>query len=132
MKYLSDYTAQPLEQALDKAGAFFAFSQHQFDEAKKPNVTYVNMKYGLICPKDNALALAKEISDITTKAIAQDLEENGKHNVILRELNNHEAFYTRDIQSTLEALEDYPTITKDDVMQVFKNETNPAYEPVIA
>lgn len=38
MKYLSDYTNEKQTQAFDEAGAFFAFSQKQFNEAKKEGV----------------------------------------------------------------------------------------------
>ena len=34
MKYLSDYTQEHLTKAIEKHGAFFAFSKSQFDEKK--------------------------------------------------------------------------------------------------
>lgn len=35
MKYLSDYIQQPQTALFDELGAFFAFSNKQFDEVKK-------------------------------------------------------------------------------------------------
>ena len=40
------------------------------------------MGYGLICPRDNAKMLFKELDDLNTKGIKQDLAENGKENII--------------------------------------------------
>lgn len=118
--------------ALDKAGAFFAFSQKQFDESKKPGVTYVNGEMGLICPKDTYVTLLRELHNIYLDSITEDLAENGAQAIIIRELNNHEAYYTGDITSTIEALSDYPyPITIDAIQKVFKDKTHdPDYEPV--
>ncbi|WP_444823022.1 DUF7659 family protein, partial [Vibrio parahaemolyticus] len=43
MKYLSDYTQQPQTALFDELGAFFAFSNKQFDEAKKKGIEYVSL-----------------------------------------------------------------------------------------
>ncbi len=107
--------------AFDKAGAFFAFSREQFNEHKKEGVTYVNMNMGMICPKENADTLVTELDTIYRECIAQDIEENGLNAIIRRELNNHEAYYSRDLQSTQDALTDYP-VTADDVRRVFNNQ----------
>lgn len=130
MKYLQDYMSARQTDALNRAGAFFAFSKYQFDEAKKPGIIYVNGPAGMICPKDTIETLTTELNEIYHSSIKQDLEENGKHNVILRELNNHECFYTNDIDDCVDKLSDYPGITRDDVRAVFKNKTNPTYETV--
>ncbi len=107
--------------AFDKAGAFFAFSREQFNEQKKEGVTYVNLNMGMLCPKENAGALVTELDTIYRECIAEDIAENGLNAIIRRELNNHEAYYTRDLQSTQDALEDYP-VTADDIRRVFNNQ----------
>jgi len=38
MKYLTNYIEEEQTEALNRAGAFFAFSDKQFDEAKKEGV----------------------------------------------------------------------------------------------
>ena len=47
-------TTDYLTPILEANGAFFAFSQSQFDEQKKEGVIYVSMGAGLICPKAKA------------------------------------------------------------------------------
>ena len=111
--------------ALDKAGAFFALSTKQFEKQKKPNTTYVNGHAGMICPKDTLTTLLKELDEIYKSSIAQDLAENGAQAIIIRELNNHEAYYTGDIESTVEALSDYPyPITIEAIQKIFKDKTH--------
>ena len=122
MKYLQDYMSARQTVALDKAGAFFAFSQKQFEESKKPDVVYVNGHAGMICPKDTINTLLKELDDIYKESIKQDIEENGAKAIIIRELNNHEAYYTGDIESTVDTLTDYPyPITIENIQKIFKD-----------
>lgn len=120
MKYLQDYMNERQTKAIDKAGAFFAFSTAQFNEQKKEGVKYVNLNMGMICPKENAESLLEELNTIYTESIEQDIKENGLNAIIRRELNNHEAYYTRDLESTAQALADYP-VTIEDIRRVFNN-----------
>jgi hypothetical protein len=120
MKYLQDYMNEKQTQALRKAGAFFAFSNSQFDEQKKDGVQYVSGVAGLICPKDTIKNLMTELDNIYTEAIKQDIAENGLENIIKRELNNHEASYTGSTEDTERALADYP-VTADDINKIFHN-----------
>ncbi|WP_456303359.1 DUF7659 family protein, partial [Vibrio lentus] len=48
----------------NEAGAFFAFSNKQFDEAKKEGVKYASLGMGLICPVDNAKQLMTRLDSI--------------------------------------------------------------------
>ena len=130
MKYLQDYMSEAQTIALDKAGAFFAFSQKQFDEQKKEGVLYKNLNMGLICPVDNAMTLLDELDAIYKNAIKLDIEENGLTRIIIRELNNHEAYYTGDIDDTARALADYP-VTVEDIRKVYRNK-NHELEQIVA
>lgn len=121
MKYLTEYTDAAVSKALDEFGGFFAFSKAQFDEKKKEGVQYVSLFAGLIAPKENAKKLLDAIDKIYEDGMKQDLDENGKVGIIKRELANHEAYYTHDIDSTVDALEGYG-ITRDEVNKVFKNQ----------
>lgn len=107
MKYLSDYTQDPQTEAFERLGAFFAFSQEQLEEKRKPNVIYCALGAGLICPKENAQALLDELEAINKRGIEQDIAENGVEAIIRRELNNHECFYTGDVSDCVDALESY-------------------------
>lgn len=121
MKYLSHYVEKAQTEAFEKAGAFFAFSNSQFDEKKVEGVKYYNMGAGLICPKDTAKQLLADLDAIQASGIKQDLAENGKEGVIKRELNNHECYYTMDITDCVDKLKDYG-ITAEEILAVFKVE----------
>ena len=121
MKYLSDYTEEKVSVLLKKTGAFFCFSKKQFDEQKVEGILYSNLQGGLVCPKENARTFLDELELIYSEAIKQDLEENKVEGVILRELYNHEAFYTGDIQSTISSLVGYD-IEVEKIIEVYRNE----------
>ena len=121
MKYLSDYIEEKQSTLFKKHGVFFAFSDKQYQEQKKEGVKYVSLGMGTLCPKENAKAFIDEHHDLVKAGIAQDVEENGIDGVIIRELGNHEAFYTGDAESTVDALDGYPT-TKEYIWQLFRKE----------
>lgn len=126
MKYLSEYVAEGQTKAMDKAGAFFAFGDKQFNEAMakdKERSDYCHVFSGLYSPKDTAKQLMEDLADVHKAGIAQDIADNGLEKIILRELNNHEAYYTRDITSTVEALEPYD-ITAEQVEKLFHNKNH--------
>ncbi|MFM2591293.1 hypothetical protein [Vibrio sp. TBV020] len=120
MKYLSDYTQQAQTDLFDELGAFFAFSNQQFDKAKKKGVEYVSLGMGMIVPKSNAKSLVVRLDEIQKEGIKQDIAENGKEAIIRRELFNHECFYTNDICDCVEKLEEYG-YSYDDIYQVFSH-----------
>lgn len=107
MKYLSEYTSGPQSELFDRLGAFFAFGQKSFDEKRREGVKYVNMGAGLLCPKDNAQALANGLEEIQTKGIAQDIAENGAEGIIEREYFNHECQITMSTEDAEIALKTY-------------------------
>lgn len=120
MKYLQDYMNERQTKAFDKAGAFFAFSKEQFDKGRKEGIEYVSAGMGLICPSDTLETLIEELDTIYKESIEQDIKENGIENIIKRELANHEAYYTGEIEQTYDALKDY-NIKKEDILKIFKN-----------
>ena len=125
MKYLSQYIEQEQSEAFKRAGAFFAFSDKQFDEQKNKKLNksdYCNMYAGMICPKATAKALHKELDEIAKRGVEQDIKENGLTSIIKRELNNHEAYYTGNTESTENALIGLYPITKENIITVFKNQ----------
>ena len=63
MKYLTNYIEEAQTMSFDRAGAFFAFSNKQFDEKKVDGVKYINCGAGLICPKDKVEQLMKELKN---------------------------------------------------------------------
>ena len=121
MKTLSNYVEEGQTKAFDKAGAFFAFGDKQLEEQKKEGVKYLSMGMGLVCPADNCKELAATLKSVHIAGMKQDMEENGKENIIKRELSNHEAYYTYEIEDTVDALKCYG-ITAEEIRVVFNKE----------
>ena len=122
MKYLSHYMNSGQSALFKEKKVFFAFSQKQLNEGiEKHNlkgIKLINLGQGMFCPRVSAKAVLKALDCIYKLAIEQDLKENGKEKVILRELYNHECFYTGDITDCIEKLSDYP-ITEEEIKNVY-------------
>lgn len=116
-----EHTEKRIEQMLNDKGAFFAFSQSQFDEQKKEGVTYVRLGLGLLCPKENSVNIIDEVEEIYAQGRKADIEENGLEAIIIRELSNYEAWYTHDPTEAIEALSCYEGISSDLVQKVFND-----------
>jgi len=107
-----------------KTKTFFAFSTKQYKEQAKAGIKYIDMGGGMITPTENVKEVIETLDTIHKEGMNQDIKENGHQAIILRELQNYEAFYTNDTEQTIEALEDYPGITKQDIIKVYKNRWN--------
>lgn len=121
MKYLQDYMNESQSQLLDECGAFFAFSNKQFDEQKQNGITYISMGAGLLCNEEHVTKLITGMDEILNRAVRQDLAENGQNAIIERELYNYECIYTGDISPCVDALSVYD-IPLDDIKAVFLQE----------
>ena len=100
MKYLEDYIEEKRTKLFKETNVFFAFGKKQFNANKKAGITYVSMRGGLFCDKR--------------------YEENGIEQIILRELNNHEARNSMNIDSTYKFLQHYG-ITKKQIWKMYNN-----------
>ena len=123
MKYLSDYTEEAQTKLFKECGAFFAFSQKQFDEKKVTGVKYIALDGGLLVESDKVETLLEGLKTTNEEGIKLDIEENGKSTIIQRELANHEAQITCSITDTVEALSGYG-FSKEDIAneyQIFFN-----------
>jgi len=119
MKYLSDYMEEKQTALFNKTGTIFAYSDKQFEEQKVKGKQYSRLAQGMVTEKGNEIEVIEGLDKIYRDSIKQDMKENGKDKVILRELLNHEAFYVGNIEETIHKLEDYP-ITEDDISQIFQ------------
>ena len=124
MKYLQDYIKEGTTALLNECSAFFAFSESQLEEglAKQEDKDvshYCSMSGGLICLKSKAKDWVVKFDKLVEEGIKQDIEENGKWNIIRRELNNHEVFYIGDIESTVDSLIDYG-FTVEEINTVYR------------
>lgn len=119
MKYLSNYIEEKQTKLFNDLWIFFAFSDKQFEEQKKDWVEYNSIWSGMIIPKENVGKFLIEHKKIIEEWIQEDIKENWIENIIERELINHEAYYTYDIESTVYALEEY-NIEDWKILEVFK------------
>ena len=123
MKNLSTYIDEKINHLLIKYNGFFAFSEKQFEEAKKENVKYVCWGAGLYHEAGKSEEFDEDFKLIIKEAIEQDLKENGKEAIIERELENYECYYTNDINEAVINLKDYD-ITYDEIQAVFNTNRN--------
>ncbi len=123
MKNLSTYIDEKINHLLKKYNGFFAFSEKQFEEAKKENVKYVCRGAGLYHEAGKSEEFDEDFKLIIKEAIEQDLKENGKEAIIERELENYECYYTNDINEVVFKLTDYG-ITYDEIKTEFDKNKN--------
>jgi len=120
MKYLSNYIDEPLTKLFKECGAFYAFSSTQFEEKRRDGTKYIDCKNGLICEEQHVPKLINGMHEIIEEGRKQDLKDNGKEAIILRELLNHECFYTSYPDDAIEALEGY-NFTEQEIRKIFKD-----------
>ena len=113
MKYLSHYIKDKRTNLFEKTGAFYAFSNEQFNNSIKKDTQYVNLGNGLFCEKKHYQKLIDGLETTYNDAVNEDLQENGKKNIIWRELANYETQISCDISDTINALEFYPITEKE-------------------
>ena len=123
MKYLSQIMENRQSELWDKKKVFFAFNKKQFEEGMEKhyltsNDKIVNMGQGMFCPSENVEDVINEMDNIYKESIKEDMKR-GKDKVILRELSNHECFWTGDITDCIEKLENYP-ITEEEILKVYR------------
>ena len=113
-----------LSEVFKKYGVFFAFSEAQVQEQKQPGVKYayssdLNMFYNIETPGN----IFEEMTAAVDKGREIDKQQNGKDEIILRELLNYECFYTGNPGDAITRLEEY-NYTKEEVLEVFNNNFN--------
>lgn len=118
MKNLRTYTNEKINHLFAKYNGFFAFSQKQYQEAKKEDIKYVARGGGLYHEAGKSKQFDVEYELMIKEAIAQDLKENGKKAIIERELVNHECYYTCDISDAVAKLSNY-NISHDEIKEEF-------------
>ena len=118
---LSELMQDKQTNLFNDTGAFFAFGTKQFKEKQVEGVRYTDAGGGLICPTEHYDRLASGLELIHVEAMKEDLELNGKEGIIKRELSNHEAYYTMEINQTFSAIKCYG-ITEEEILKVFNVE----------
>jgi len=125
MKYLSDYINDKQSKLMDECGAFYAFNNKQFNtNIEKLNIDSINevtdLGGGFFVLSINAKKLIDGLDRVYKSGIEEDIKENGINRIIKRELGNHEAQITGDLDSTFESLDGYG-VTIEQVREEFKS-----------
>ena len=108
---------------MDTCKVFWAFSNEQFTEGKSrvgllEGEKLIDIGAGGFMPAKYKDTYIKGMKDIALAFKEAMKDEKARIAHIKYELNNHEAYYTRNIDSTLDALgEDF---TREEVLKVFK------------
>jgi len=121
MPYFSHYLRDAQSKAFADNGAFFAFSDKQFNEKKVEGVEYVDMGAGLICPKANAPTMRAQLDEAVKNAVELDVAENGMEAIVKREYFNYESQITMDTSNAMGSLyahkEKYPDLFTDEAIE---------------
>jgi len=121
MKSFQSYTQDKIRTVFKDMGAFFAFSNRQFNEARQEGVEYVALDAGLVVPKGNVKDTLERLEQINKEAVSAFLQDHDKDSIILYELRNHECFYTGNIDDCVDKVANF-NITEQEVMAVFLRE----------
>ena len=100
-------TQDEISQVLDQYGAFFAFSNEQFEEKRKEGVIYVSLGAGLIAPKGTGQKIVDGIEAARKKGVAQDKKEKTNREIIWGQFANYECQIVGSPEEGFEALEGY-------------------------
>lgn len=110
-----------LSELFKECRVFFAFSNEQFAENKtelKENEEYVSLGMGGYLPNTSVKNYIQGLKDITAQEKEKIKEFNLEKSEILYELQNHEAFYTGDIEDTYFALNE--KYTHEQIWKVYR------------
>ncbi len=108
---------------INEVQMFFAFSNEQFAANRVPLAEgdkYLSLGAGCYMPKSNLTKHQQGIKEVNKWYRNEVKNKDARRDNIIYELNNREAFYTGEIEDTVEALgSDY---TFDEVLAVFRAE----------
>lgn len=116
----NDKREKDVNTLIKSIGMFFAFSNEQFEQNKTPlkeGEKYIDIGMGGYIPKGNLDQYITGMNAIDDEFKNAMKDKKARRDHIAYELNNHEAYYTRSIESTMESLgEDF---TREEVLTVF-------------
>lgn len=126
MKNLTEIKAEKqlkVDAIIKNSLMFFAFSNDQFNENKtqlQEGEKYVSLGAGCYMPKSKVEGYLKAMKEVNQWFKATVKENKARTQHIAYEINNHEAYYTGDIEDAMSALgSDY---TKKEVLAVYNVE----------
>jgi len=116
-------TQDTISKVLDQYGAFFAFSNKQFEESRKEGVKYVDLGAGLIAPQGTGKKIAAGIEAATKEGVAADKKEKTNKEIIWDAFANYECQISCDTSDAVEALDGYG-FTKEEIQKEWKGYWN--------
>ena len=103
-----------INELLTKNGAFFAFTEEQYNAEALPGVEYKRLYAGMLCPSNNVKTVITGLDNLSNEKTHWELANNSIKTIILDSLANYECQITGDYSDAIEALKVYG-ISEDDI-----------------
>lgn len=114
MKYLSDIMQEGQTKLIKDHGAFFAFGKSQFQEKMVEGVTYCDMGYGLIAPKEKAKSLDEALTLHARESRRIHYNEYGAERIIRQQYFNMETQISGDLSALVDDLAPYREVNEEE------------------
>ena len=101
-----------INELLIKNGAFFAFTEQQYNAEALPGVEYKRLYAGMLCPSNNVKTVMNGLDSLSNEKTQYELANNTIKTIIWDQLANHETQISGDYSDACEALKVYG-ITED-------------------
>ena len=95
-------------------GAFFAFTEQQYNAEALPGIEYKRLYAGMLCPSDNVKTVMNGLDSLSDEKTHWELANNSIKTIIWDSLANYECQITGDYSDAIEALKVYG-ISEDDI-----------------
>ena len=97
---------------LTENGAFFAFTEQQYNAEALPGVEYKRLYAGMLCPSDNVKTVMEGLDSLSDEKTHWELANNSIKTIIWDSLANYECQISGDYSDAIDALKPYG-ITED-------------------
>jgi hypothetical protein len=95
-------------------GAFFAFTEQQYNDEALPGVEYKRLYAGMLCPSNNVKTVMDGLDSLNDEKIQYELSNNSLKDIIWDSLANYECQISGDYNDAIAALKVYG-ISDDDI-----------------
>ena len=105
MKYFN--MDEKINDLLAENGAFFAFTEQQYNDEALPGVEYKRLYAGMICPSHNVKTVMFGLDSLSDEKIQYELSNNTVKAMVWDALANYECQITGNYGDAMEALKVY-------------------------
>ena len=95
-------------------GAFFAFTEQQYNDEALPGVDYKRLYAGMLCPSDNVKTVMDGLDNLSAEKIQFELANNTVKAMVWDALANYECQISGNYNDAIAALKVYG-ISEDDI-----------------